>query len=106
MYRYADWAISFRQHYEDQYERALLALAVQRLTSGDAAACLLLSQKVLRLNSWQEQAAELGMRAALALGDRAAALKIYKRLEKDLDHELGIAPQESIRQLFLSIKAG
>jgi DNA-binding SARP family transcriptional activator len=104
--RYAEWTIGIRQQYQDQYERGLLALAAQRLSSGEAAACLLLSQKVLRLNAWQEQAAELGMRAALALGDRATALKIYRRLEKDLDRELGIAPQENIRQLYLSIKTG
>jgi DNA-binding SARP family transcriptional activator len=44
------------------------------------------------------------MRAAQALGDRTTALKLYHRLEKDLDKELGIEPRAEIQQLYRAIK--
>jgi DNA-binding SARP family transcriptional activator len=104
MFRYAEWTIAYRQQLADQYEQALLAQAAACLSAGDAAACLDLARRALQYNSWQEQAVELGMRAALALGDRATALKLYHRLEKDLDKELGIEPRVELQQLFLAIK--
>lgn len=106
MYRYAEWTITLRQHFADQFEQALLALAAQRFSAGDAAACLDLARRALLHNAWQEQAVELGMRAALALGDRGTALKLYQRLEKNLETELGIAPQSELQQLYLAIKKG
>jgi DNA-binding SARP family transcriptional activator len=103
--RYAEWTLPLRQHFADQYEQALLARAAEFLSGGDMTGCLTLVRRVLLHNRWQEQAVELGMRAALALGDRATALKLYRRLEKDLENELGIEPQTEIRQLYLTIKS-
>jgi len=51
-------------------------------------------------NAWQEQAAALGIRAALDLDDRATALKLYQRLEKKLSQDLGIPPQAQLQQLY------
>lgn len=103
--RYAEWTLPLRQHFADQYEQALLARAAECLSAGDAPACLTLARRVLLHNDWQEQAVALGMRAALALGDRASALKLYHRLEKDLEKELGIEPQTELQQLYLTIKS-
>jgi len=103
--RYVEWTLPLRQHFADQYEQALLARAAECLSAGDAPACLTLARRVLLHNSWQEQAVALGMRAALALGDRASALKLYHRLEKDLEKELGIEPQTELQQLYLTIKS-
>jgi DNA-binding SARP family transcriptional activator len=104
MLRYAEWTLELRQHLEDQYEQALLTRAAACLAAGDAAACLEFARQALLHNSWQEQAVELGMRAAFALGDRATALKLYRRLEKNLEKELGIEPQAKIREIYQSIK--
>lgn len=103
--RYVEWTLPLRQHFADQYEQALLARAAECLSAGDATACLTLARRVLLHNDWQEQAVALGMRAALALGDRASALKLYHRLEKDLEKELGIEPQTELQQLYLTIKS-
>jgi DNA-binding SARP family transcriptional activator len=102
--RYAEWAIPIRQHLADQYEAALLNLAESKLKAGDAGACLALSRQALLHNSWQERAVELGMRAAIALGDRTSALRLYQRLEKVLAKELGIAPQKELQQLYMRLK--
>jgi DNA-binding SARP family transcriptional activator len=104
--RYAEWTISVRQHLADLNETALLTLAESKLQAGDPKACHELSQQVLRHNPWQERAVELGMRAATALGDRSTALRLYHRLEKVLEKELGIAPQKELKQLYVAIRKG
>ena len=100
MYCYAEWTLPLRQHYADLNEQALLVLAVEQFEAGAAEACLDLVRRVLVHNAWQEKAVALGMRAALKSGDRATALKLYQRLEKKLDQELGIAPQQELQELY------
>lgn len=104
MFNYQEWTIALRQHFADQFEQALLALAGERLNAGAASACLDLIRRALLNNPWQEQAVELGMRAALELGDRMTAIKLYQRLENTLDKELGIAPQKELQQLYSEIR--
>jgi DNA-binding SARP family transcriptional activator/Tfp pilus assembly protein PilF len=104
MFRYPEWTIVLRQHYADQFEQALLALAGERLNAGAASDCLGLARRALLHTPWQEQAAQLGMRAALELGDRMTAIKLYQRLEKTLEKELGIAPQKELQQLYTEIR--
>jgi DNA-binding SARP family transcriptional activator len=103
VYRYKEWSLTRRQHLADQFELSLLALAAQQLSNGNAAVCLDLAQRALVHCPWQEQAVMLGMRAALALGNRVIAIKLYQRLEDNLERELGIAPQEELQQLYLDI---
>lgn len=100
----SDWTIPLRQHLAEQFEFALLALAEAKFQAGDALTCLELCRRELLHNAWQEQAVELGMRAALVLGDRMAAIKLYQRLEKVLEKELGLAPQKELQLLYASAR--
>jgi DNA-binding SARP family transcriptional activator len=100
MFVYQEWTIALRQHYADQFEQALLALATEQLNAGAALSCLDLARRTLLHNPWQEQAVQLGMCAALKLGDRATAIKLYHRLEKRLTKDLGITPQNELQQLY------
>ena len=100
MYCYSEWTIALREHYSDLYEKGLLAWAGAVLAAGNPALCLEISRRVLLQNAWQEQAVELGIRAALELGDRVSAIKLYHRLEKKLAKELGIAPQKELQELY------
>jgi LuxR family transcriptional regulator, maltose regulon positive regulatory protein len=102
--RYAEWTIPLRQHLADLHEIVLLTLAESKLQAGDFKTCHELSQQVLRHNPWQERAVGLGMRAAAAQGDRSTALRLYHRLEKVLEKELGIAPQKELAQLYVAIR--
>lgn len=104
MFSYQEWTIALRQHFADQFEQALLTLSAEKLSDGAASACLDLVRRILLHNPWQEQAVELGMRAALELGDRTTAIKLYQRLEKTLDKELGIAPQKELQQLYTEVR--
>ncbi len=103
---YAEWTLPIRQHLADEYESALLALAEERWQNAESAECLSLCRKALLHNPWQERAALMGMRAAVALDDRIAALQLYQRLEKVLLKELGIAPQKELQQLYATLKKG
>ena len=100
MFRYLDWSIELRQHYADLFEHSLLALAGDRLKSRAASECLHLVRRVLLHNPWHEQAVAMGMRAALEMNDRITAIKLYQHLEKILENELGITPQQEIQQLY------
>jgi DNA-binding SARP family transcriptional activator/predicted negative regulator of RcsB-dependent stress response len=98
--RYAEWAIPLRQHLADRHEQALMVLVEKRLKAGAAADCLALVRQVLLHNPWHEQAVGLGMRAALELGNRTTALRLYLRLEKVLHKELGISPHKELLELY------
>jgi DNA-binding SARP family transcriptional activator len=104
MFSYQEWSIALRQHYADQFEQARLSLAEARLHAGAAQACLDLARQVLLHNPWQEQAVQLGMRAAIIMGDRATAINLYHRLEKTLDKVLGLAPDKELQQLYSEIR--
>ena len=69
-FRFVEWTIPIRQRLADQYEAAALLLAEHRLKQGDDLACIEIIRQVLLRNPWQEMAVELGMRGALARGDR------------------------------------
>lgn len=104
LYRYTEWTIPIEQRLSDQFEQALLVLAEEQLIAGNPIGCLQLAQRALSHNPWQEKAVMLGMLAAQQLDDRATALKLYHRLEKKLDKDLGIAPEKKLQQLFAEIK--
>lgn len=104
MYNYIEWTIFLRQHFADLYEQALLTQASDRLTAGAASDCLDLVRRALLHTPWQEQAVELGMRAAMLLDDRTTAINLYQRLAKTLAKEFGITPQETIQQLYSEIR--
>lgn len=104
VFRYAEWTISIRQRFADLYEAAVLLLAELKLEQGDALACIDLVRQVLLHNPWQERAVELGMRGALAREDRITALQLYKRLEKVLEKDLGIAPQNELQALYIQAR--
>lgn len=99
-FRFVEWTIPIRQRLADQYEAAALLVAEHKLEQDDVLACFELIRQVILRNPWQEKAVELGMRAALAGGDRITAVKLYQRLEKVLKTDLGIAPQQELQQLY------
>jgi DNA-binding SARP family transcriptional activator len=44
------------------------------------------------------------MRAAIVLGDRMTAVKLYQRLKKVLEKDLGIAPQKELQLLYAAAR--
>jgi len=99
---YADWAVAPRESLIQLYLRALLALAQDQLTTHPQEA-LESCRHVLAREPWQEQAVLLGMRACLALNDRAGALRLYRKLASALENDLGAQPQEELESLYHSL---
>ncbi len=97
---FTDWCVPLRQHYSLLHQNALLQAARQRLENGAASAALQACRALLAVEPWQEQAVLVGMRAAVALGDIAAARRLYINLETALRQELGVAPQAELQDLF------
>lgn len=104
LFPYLEWTIALRQHYADLFEQALLALASERLSAGAVSESLGLASRALLHNPWQEQAALIGMRAAVKMDDRMTAIKLYQRLEKTIAKELGIAPHKELQHFYSEIR--
>ena len=77
-----------------------LAVAQQKLEAGDAQKSLAACRYTLTLEPWQEEAVLLGMKACMMLNDRAAAIRLYKKLERILREELDVAPQPAISDYY------
>lgn len=103
-YRYADWAICLRESLAQDYQTTLLRLAERAAVAADWSKALELARRLLRLDPWNEAASLIAMQAHQALGDIPAALRIYRRLEKTLLGELGLAPGKKIQELAQSMK--
>lgn len=100
---YKDWAAWKREQLTFTYLRALLTLAESHLAAGEAQEALEACQNFLRSDPWHERAALLAMQACLKMDNRAGALRIYLNLERCLQDELGVAPQDELRQFYLSL---
>ncbi|MDE3088633.1 MAG: hypothetical protein KGJ80_04525, partial [Chloroflexota bacterium] len=101
--RYADWVAATRERLSRHYLDALLATAAQHLDAGRAQESLDACHRVLERDPWQENAVLLGMRACLALNDRAGAIRLYRELERTLREELGVSPQPVLQEFCQSL---
>lgn len=100
---YSGWATSTRERLKRLYLRALLVLAHRQFDVNHPREVIDLCHRALEIDPWQEDAVLLGMRACLALNDRAGAIRLYQSLEKSLREDLQTKPQVSIQELYRSI---
>ena len=85
------------EHLRQRAIRAALEVASERLEADDPESALDAALRAVELEPWQEQAVLLGMRALTAMGNRAGAVRLYRRLAETLSDELGIEPCEEVR---------
>lgn len=82
---------------------AIVAVARQvgetALEQGDPPTARAIADELDRFDPLDEQAAQLGVRADLASGDRTGASRRYARLAARLREELGIAPTDAFESL-------
>lgn len=95
----ADWARAARERAHDLQVRALAGRAAECRRAGDCAEALRCARRLLVLDPWNESAAVESMATALALGDRATALKIYAALEQALRLDLNLSPGPELQEL-------
>jgi DNA-binding SARP family transcriptional activator len=102
---YADWAVWDRERLAQRYLQALLGAAENALADNRPDDALMLARKALKLEPWQEQATRVGMEACLAMGDRAGALRLYRKLAQRLQEDLSIEPGEALRAFYGQVAA-
>jgi DNA-binding SARP family transcriptional activator len=94
-----EWVDAARQPLERDAVRALELLAACRAGAGDAAGTIAAADAVIARDPFRESAHLRKMAAYLALGDRAGALRAYRRCRDVLAEELGIEPGEEVERL-------
>lgn len=97
--RYADWAAPRRSALVDAAATAGATLAAVRLAGGDARGALADATLAIARDPLREDAVHVAIRAALAMGDRIGAVRMYRRHELLLRQELGVAPSGALQEL-------
>lgn len=80
-------------------------VADRALTAGACTAARRIADELERLDRFDERAAQLGIRADLAVGDRAAATRRHGRLTERFEKELGLAPSDETEALLKAARS-
>jgi LuxR family maltose regulon positive regulatory protein len=96
---YEDWSRDERERLHKLYLHALTAAAERLQTSGERDEAILLCQQALAADNCLESAYQLLMRAYLAQGNRAEALRTYERCLTCLREELDVQPMPETTSL-------
>jgi len=88
----APWAEAERERLRDRHHRLLMGLGAIALSLGEPARAVEVTRRVLADDPLHEEALRLLMRALMARGERAAALRVYHEFGRRLASELDTAP--------------
>ncbi|HEX6049597.1 MAG TPA: BTAD domain-containing putative transcriptional regulator, partial [Gemmatimonadaceae bacterium] len=103
---YDDWVLAERAKLRAEAYGAFMRLAEETSGRNDHKATIRYAQRMIDLEPTDEAAVRLQMEAHLALGNRAAALRVYHRFAEVLERELAVAPGEAIGAMYQRLRAG
>ncbi|MEA2972326.1 MAG: hypothetical protein QOG82_784 [Actinomycetota bacterium] len=103
---YAAWAQGPRRRAARLQRRARSCAWTAALDLGDTASALDAATAAVDADAFDEDAHRALMRANHRRGDRGAALVVFKRLERELHDELGVAPADETLELYEAIVGG
>ncbi len=95
-----DWVAAQREHFHGLAIRGLAALAQLHEQQRGYAAALEALNRGLALDPLREDLQRAALRLHYRLGDRAAAIRRYEALRRQLDEELGVPPSPETRALY------
>ncbi|GIJ44390.1 hypothetical protein Val02_12760 [Virgisporangium aliadipatigenens] len=98
-----DWLARARDRHAALLRDALLGTADAALAAGAARTARAAADAVLATDPLDERATRALMRACLAGGDPAGALRAYERLRRALADELGTVPTAPTRRLHVAV---
>ncbi|HEY53834.1 MAG TPA: hypothetical protein G4N94_10285, partial [Caldilineae bacterium] len=101
---YAEWAQFPRTQWRRRYEQLLVNLAEAYGKNGRFQQAIVYCRELLTLDNVNESAYRLLMRCHAALGERAAALKVYDEAVQALWEEIGVEPVPETAELARQIK--
>ena len=94
------WVEEKRRQIADVRVRALSVLAETSLSSGDAREAVKWSAEIVALEPFRESGYRQLMRAHVAAGNRAEALRVYERCRRLLADELGTYPSPETEAIY------
>lgn len=103
---YADWAVPVRASLHRLQLQALEGAAEAALRLGDPLRAVEFAEMAVAREPLREAARMLLMRSLYLSGDRAAALRTFEELRRDLAEELGVDPSPEVMQLHAEILRG
>jgi DNA-binding SARP family transcriptional activator/predicted ATPase len=95
-----DWVAAQREHFRTLAIRGLASLAQLHEQQTNYAAALGCVTRALAFDPLQEDLQRAALRLHYRLGDRAAAIRRYEALRRQLDEELGVPPSPETRALY------
>lgn len=103
---YDEWILDERARLRTEIYAALVRLTAEDTGRGDHEAAIRHAQRIIDLEPTDEAAVRTRMSAHLALGDRAAALRVYHRYAEVLEREFAVTPGEAIAAMYRELRAG
>lgn len=100
---YEEWAIPQRERLLERYLDVLYRLAESALRRGHYTEVIERANQIVTADSLRESAYRLLMQAHAAMGERAMALRDYRRCAEVLKRELGEEPMAETRELAAQI---
>lgn len=100
----AEWARTERERLRRRYVAVATRLARGLAERGEHARVVTVAERVLRLDCWHEGSLQLLMRAHLACGESAQAIRAFQRFEQLLDRDLGISPSAATMSVLAEVK--
>ncbi len=98
-----DWVTEQREHFRALAVRGLAALAHLHEQQRDHVAALEALNHALAFDPLQEDLQRAALRLHYRLGDRAAAIRRYEALRRQLDEELGVPPSPETRAVYAAL---
>ncbi len=92
-----------RRTLQRQLQRALACQATIWQSTGESHLAVEVANEAVTLDSYRESSYQLLMRAHIATGNRAEAVRAYHRLRKLLAEELGTDPSRETETLYLEL---
>jgi DNA-binding SARP family transcriptional activator len=104
--RFDQWAELRRVQVRSSVVRLLLDQGIDREALGDHRGAIASFERMVEIDPVHEEAYARLMRLAAVEGERHVAVRWYGRLVESLREELGVAPNEELRQLYADIASG
>jgi DNA-binding SARP family transcriptional activator len=104
--RYEDWLVPLRQRLCDDYVAVLARLSRFCFGRGDFEPCVRLCERMLAIDSCNEEAYRCVMRCYIRLGQPHLAVRQYHACVANLSRELRLMPARETSELFATIRRG
>jgi len=101
---YDEWVSEEREHYRDLFINTLQKNIQTLKANGEYQHAILFSEKIISIDSVNEQAYQQLIFCQHALGNRSEALKAYEECARQLMDQLGVEPSEDTIALYEQVR--